>query len=302
MAPGLTEFGDELAAAVAAALGSTAARIRPVGGGDASSAYALTLADGDTVFVKTSSPTQPAGRAQRFVAEAAGLAFLAETATVRVPEVRAVGEGTDGATPFLALEWIEPDAGAATAGSDEQLGRQLAALHASPCARFGLDRDNDVGLLPQDNTPEADWPTFYARRRVEPLARRAIDGGALPPSSAPAFDRLCERMAERTGPAEPPSRLHGDLWAGNVLSGPGGEPVLVDPAAYGGHREVDLAMMRLFGGFGPRAFAAYDDAHPLAAGHDERVPLYQLYPLLVHTILFGGAYADATLGALQRCA
>src|SRR5690606_15126867 len=106
-------------------------------------------------------------------------------------------------------------------------------------------------------------------------------------------DRVMERLEALTGPPEPPARLHGDLWGGNVMVGPDGSAWLIDPAAYGGHREVDLAMMRLFGGFGPRVFEAYAEVHPLSAGHEERVPLYQLYPLLVHVNLFGGSYAES---------
>ncbi|MDZ7732748.1 MAG: fructosamine kinase family protein [Acidimicrobiia bacterium] len=115
-----------------------------------------------------------------------------------------------------------------------------------------------------------------------------------------AFERLFDRLPDLVGPPEPPARLHGDLWAGNLLIAADGAPWLVDPAPYGGHREVDLAMMRLFGGFGPACYAAYDEAHPLAPGHEERIGLYQLYPLLVHVTLFGGGYAGRTAEVVRR--
>ena len=114
------------------------------------------------------------------------------------------------------------------------------------------------------------------------------------------FERLFGALLELVGPEEPPARLHGDLWGGNLLCDDAGAPCLIDPAVYGGHREIDLAMMRLFGGFGGRVFDAYDEAFPLPDGHEERVPLYQLYPLMVHVNLFGGGYGASVEAALQR--
>ncbi|HEY8923631.1 MAG TPA: fructosamine kinase family protein, partial [Polyangia bacterium] len=126
----------------------------------------------------------------------------------------------------------------------------------------------------------------------------ALDAGVAPASLGRQLDRLCARLDTLVGPPEPPARLHGDLWGGNSMVDERGSPSLIDPAVYGGHREVDLAMMRLFGGFGPRVFDAYDESYPLADGHEERVALYQLYPLLVHVNLFGGSYVGAVSSAL----
>ncbi len=123
------------------------------------------------------------------------------------------------------------------------------------------------------------------------MARRAVDAGSLPASFLDRLERLAERLPALCGPPEPPARLHGDLWSGNAIIDARGGPAVVDPAVYGGHREMDLAMMRLFGGFGPRVFAAYEEAHPPAPGHQDRVALFQLYPVLVHVCLFGGGYA-----------
>ncbi len=134
--------------------------------------------------------------------------------------------------------------------------------------------------------------SFYASRRLEPLAGRA--------GLADVVGRVCARIDALTGPAEPPSRLHGDLWSGNVLAGADGRPWLIDPAAYGGHREVDLAMLALFGRPSARTLAAYDEVWPRADGHEERVGLYQLFPLLVHAVLFGGGYAASAEAAARR--
>ena len=132
--------------------------------------------------------------------------------------------------------------------------------------------------------------------------RAATDRGALPSGGAAAIERTLDRIAELAGPPEPPARLHGDLWGGNVLAGADGRPYLIDPAAYGGHREVDLAMLRLFGAPSPRTLAAYEEVHPLADGHERRVPLWQLFPLLVHAVLFGGSYGASAVRAARAAA
>ncbi|MCA9707339.1 MAG: fructosamine kinase family protein [Myxococcales bacterium] len=195
--------------------------------------------------------------------------------------------------PFLALELLEP--GPPAPDHDEALGRGLAALHRAAPPTFGLDHDNFIARLPQENTPD-DWPRFYWERRLEPQLRRAERAGLVDAALRRRFDALAARLPERCGPPEPPARLHGDLWSGNCMTDDAGAPVLVDPAVYGGHREIDLAMMQLFGGFSARVFAAYDEAWPLDPGWRERVPLYQLYPLLVHVNLFGAGY----LGGVRR--
>ncbi|HEV7753892.1 MAG TPA: fructosamine kinase family protein, partial [Baekduia sp.] len=152
------------------------------------------------------------------------------------------------------------------------------------------------------NEPAEDWPSFYARRRLEPLVALCVARGTLSATGARAVERVCARIADLAGPPEPPARLHGDLWGGNVMAGADGRARLIDPAAYGGHREVDLAMLSLFGAQ-DRAFgAAYDDVWPRAQGHDERTGLWQLFPLLVHAVLFGGGYGARAAAAARRYA
>jgi fructosamine-3-kinase len=282
--------GQQLAEEVARAMGSTVRSSCAVAGGDINDAHEMTLADGRVVFVKSNLAADPA----MFAAEARGLAWLAQARALRVPEVLAVGE------TFLVLERISavrrrPD-------FDERLGRNLAALHRFGVPGFGLDHDNFIGRLPQSNAPAPSWPDFYRSRRLEPQLRRARDAGLCSSAMARGFDRLFSVLDERVGPAESPARLHGDLWGGNAIVDETGVACLIDPAVYGGHREVDLAMMRLFGGFGPRVFAAYQEAWPLSPGHGERVPLYQLYFLMVHVNLFGGPYVAQAECALRAIA
>jgi fructosamine-3-kinase len=284
-----------LAEALGAALGSAVASARPVSGGDINDAYALALADGRRLFAKANDRAQ----AGMFAAEARGLAWLAEAGALRVPEVVAAARPED-EHQFLVLELVAT--GSPARGFDERLGRGLAALHRFGAPGFGLDHDNFVGSLPQENTAAPTWPDFYRTRRLEPLLRRAADRGLPTSRMRQGFHRLFATLDELCGPPEPPARLHGDLWGGNLLCDERGAPVLIDPAVYGGHREIDLAMMRLFGGFGARVFDAYEEAAPLAAGQQDRVTLYQLYPLMVHVNLFGGGYVGSVESALDRLA
>jgi fructosamine-3-kinase len=277
-------------------LGSAVLDATAVSGGDINQAHRVRLADGRAVFVKSHPRALPG----MFDAEAHGLRWLAQAQALRVPEVIATCDGEHGTPSFLVLEWIEPHRGARGRDYDERLGQGLAALHRCGAPSFGLERDNYLATLPQHNPPNSNWPSFYAQRRLEPLLARAVEQGLASTAMRAGFARLLPRIADFCGPPEPPARLHGDLWSGNVLCDERAEPVLIDPAVYGGHREIDLAMMQLFGGFGPRCFAAYDEAYPRTLGHEQRVALYQLYPLLVHVNLFGGSYVAGVERALHR--
>lgn len=277
---------SEVRAGVEHALSARVERVASISGGDINQAYRVELADGRRVFVKT-NPNPPK---DMYLAEAHGLAWLAEANALTIPQVLAVSP------QFLALEWFEaPPA----RDFDEALGRGLAALHRFGAPTFGLQRHNYIGRLFQTNSSRDAWPEFYGDCRLAPMVRSALDEGLLPTSLARDFEKLYKKLPELVGPPEPPSRLHGDLWGGNLHVAPDGRPCLIDPAVYGGHREIDLAMMQLFGGFSPSVFAAYREAWPLAPGHEERVPLYQLYPLLVHVNLFGGSYVSGVSRALR---
>jgi protein-ribulosamine 3-kinase len=287
---------DGLSAAVEAALGVRIERMSPVSGGDINDAHRASLADGRTVFVKSNHAADPS----MFPAEALGLAFLAEARALRVPRVLAVSSGDAREVSFLVLEYLE--SARRSAGFDEELGRGLARLHGLGTGGFGLGHDNFIGRLPQSNRMRATWADFYREERLAPQLRSARDSGLATARMHRGFERLLSQLEEHVGPPEPPSRLHGDLWGGNLHVDDRGEPCLIDPAAYNGHREMDLAMMRLFGGFTPRTFAAYEEAFPLSPGHEARVPLYQLYPLLVHVNLFGGQYVGGVERALEAWA
>lgn len=283
--------------AIGTILGAKIRAARGVAGGDVSEAYVLELADGRRVFAKTRRDA-PEGM---FEAEARGLEWLrsafedGDAATaLTIPRVLAVGPSPTRA--FLVLELLEP--GRRAPDFDEHLGRGLARLHRAGAPRFGFEQDNFIGPLPQSNRPAATWAEFYRSERLLPQlsmpnARRLLAGDVRR-----RFDRLLDALERWVGEEEPPARLHGDLWGGNLHVSPRGTPALIDPAVYGGHREMDLAMMRLFGGFTERTFRAYAEAFPLAPGHEERVRLWQLYPLLVHVNLFGSGYVPSVAGAL----
>jgi fructosamine-3-kinase len=260
---------------VAAITGAGVTGAEQIFGGDINLAWRVALDDGRTVFAKTNA-TPPPGM---FAAERHGLGWLAAAGAIRVPQVIGHREHA------LVLEWMEPSGGRA-AGA---LGRDLAALHASGAPCFGLAAPSFVATLPQDNTPCATWQELWFERRLRPLIERAIAAGRGPARWRHALDELAAATASIV-PDEPPARLHGDLWSGNVLVS-GGVPVLVDPAVYGGPREIDLAMLALFGGLDDHTASAYDEAFPLAPGWEERRGFWQLYPLLVHVVLFGGSYA-----------
>ncbi len=298
----------------------------------------ITLSGGRRAFAKAVLPGPPisaaagaaAGSAASdevaaaFAAEANGLRWLAEAAAVPVPEVLAV-------TPSaLVVSMIPP--GTPTPEAAFGFGADLARLHAVGADRFGAPWRGFIASLPLDNAvlarggdpPEPPahegaarppvppgppaptahggappWTEWYVARRLLPYLRLAVDTGALPPRDGRLVEAVADRIGSLAGPAEPPSRIHGDCWAGNVLWS-GGRGWLIDPAAHGGHRETDLAMLDLFGAPSlDRIIAGYHDTIPLAAGWRSRIPLHQLHPLLVHACLFGAAYRDGVCSAAR---
>ncbi len=281
---------------LAGLIGSPVAAVRPLDGGSICRAVQVELADGRTAFAKTARGAVPA---DFFSAEANGLRWLSDVpGGPPLPQV--LGHDDE----LLALNWVEE--GAPTANAADRLGRELDALHASGAEGYGAGWAGYIGSVPMDNTPERTWPEFYAGRRIAPYVRMLRDDGTL--DSTGAFDRLADRLADLAGPPEPPARLHGDLWSGNVLWGTDERAYLVDPAAYGGHRETDLAMLRLFGApHLERVVAAYAEGaaargRPLADGVEDRVELHQLFPLLVHAVIFGGGYVARAVGVARRFA
>lgn len=286
----------------------------PVGGGDTCTATRLTLADGTVLFAKERRPVasgrgrgtavgdraRSAGWDVVLTSEASGLRWLSEAEAeggALVPEVFASTEDR------LLLQWIEP--GRPTAGAAEQFGRQLACTHRSGAPRFGASWAGAIGPLPLDNRalePGAGhrWGSFYVGRRIAPYLRPAVDAGSISDGDRRAVEQVIDRIAELAGPDEKPARIHGDLWSGNLVWGAEGRVWLVDPAAHGGHRETDLAMLALFGApHLDRILDAYREEWALAPGYEDRAPLHQLHPLLVHAALFGPSYG-AQAGAAAR--
>ncbi len=247
---------------------------------------------GGALFVKVA----PRARLPDFEAEVAGLAELEAARAVRVPRVLAVGY-TDAAA-FLALEWIS--AGARTPDCERRLGEGLARLHAVSAPRFGWTRDNSVGRTPQANAWTDDWAEFFRERRLRPQLARAVAGGYAQMLEAPG-QRLLESLHLLLAGHRPsPSLLHGDLWGGNWLASEDIEPVVFDVAVYYGDRETDLAMTRLFGGFGNAFYKAYEGVTPPVAGEPMRRDLYNLYHVLNHANLFGAGYARQARESIDR--
>ncbi|MFJ9175944.1 fructosamine kinase family protein [Streptomyces sp. NPDC102360] len=251
----------------------------------------VTLDDGRVVMVKQAD--NPAA----VRAEAAGLRWLAAAEAVAVPTVHGHDERC------LVVDRVTQ--GRPTEDAAVRFGADLARLHGAGAPAFGAappegPTDAYIGLAPMRNVPGDDWPRWYATHRVLPYLREAVDAGTLSPAEAKPIERVCERLPELAGPAELPARLHGDLWNGNLLWGADGAARLIDPAAHGGHRETDLAMLHLFGApHLDRIVDGYEQAAPLADGWRDRVPLHQLFPLLVHTVLFGRGYAEQAINAAR---
>ncbi len=274
--------------------GASVVSMRPVGGGDFATAYRATLDDGRAVFAKTHTNPPPGF----FSREAADLKWLAEPGVCNVATVIGVA---DGAPACLVLDWIDIG-GRNTDSGEEDFGRSLARLHKSGAPSFGRQDGRTTGSQALPNEPCQTWAEFYADRRLIPLAKISRDRSALTPTTINKLEALADRLDEFGASDESPARLHGDLWAGNRVVDQSGKSWLIDPASHGGHREFDLAMMQLFGGFGREAFQAYDDEYPLADRWQERVPLHQLAPLIVHAIKFGGGYGSAIDSALVSLA
>jgi fructosamine-3-kinase len=282
---------DRLRAALETTLAARIHDADVVHGGDVAAAYRIDLDDGRRLFAKT-HPAPPPGF---FTTEASGLTWLGEAGAVPLPAVVAV---TDDDPAHLVLEWINE--GRPHGSTDADFGAALAGLHQAGAPSFGREDRRTTGSRGLPNEPAATWAEFYGQSRLVPLAKLARDADVLPAETITRLETLAGRLELFGAADEPPARLHGDLWAGNRLVDDQGRSWLVDPAAHGGHREFDLAMMRLFGGFGPACFQAYEEHHPLAPGWEGRVALHQIAPLVVHAIKFGGSYVPSARAAIER--
>ena len=273
----------------------------PVHGGCINSAATVRFGDGSGVFVKWNAGA-PHGM---FRAEAEGLEAMRATDTVRVPVVLGWADANaDGCPPHLVIEDVTlPRAGFPRCDGDHnaRLGRELAAMHRATAPRFGFASDNYIGRTPQPNTPCASWEEFFREHRLLHMIRLLGETGSITPDEALRAEKASVRTARILASVEePPALVHGDLWGGNVIRDAEGGPVLIDPAVHFAHREVDLAMTELFGGFGPRFRAAYEEAHPTQPGYAERRDIYNAYHLLNHALLFGGGYWSRARSILCR--
>jgi len=264
----------------------------PVFGGSINEGFLLRCSNQLQLFLKRNeSPFA----ADLFKKEASGLQTLRNIPDVNVPEVLFHESFSNFA--YLLMEFVPvrtPDI-----FHWEALGRMLAQVHRQQHTAFGLDEDNFIATLPQYNTPDASWAEFYMTQRLEPLVRQALDENKISKDLYERFQKCYTRLSEIL-PSELPSLLHGDFWSGNQLCGENQLPYLIDPAVYYGHREMDLAMTRLFGGFHDKFYKAYNEAYPLNSDWEKRVEICQLYPLLVHTVLFGNPYPRMIAGILRK--
>lgn len=250
-------------------------------GGDINKVYKVTTKD--RVFcVKHNFNSGLSGMLKQ---EAMALEELNRKSNFHVPKV--IGSYESQNTQFLIMDFIPK--GEIGADFWDDFGEKLAEMHSMSRPAFGWDHDNYIGSLHQSNNNHDSWGDFYSTERILPQTRLAVDHGKCPQELAVRIEKLCATF-EAQFPKEPPSLLHGDLWSGNYMVDLDGNPVLIDPALYYGHREMDLGMMLLFGGFHESLYAAYEKIYPLEKDWQQRIALTQLYPLLVHVNLFGGGY------------
>lgn len=277
-------LSDPILQTCAEAIGAPVKRQLPVSGGSINAAYRLDTEHG-AFFLKTNDAPQANAM---MAADAYGLQLLSRNGPLRVPEV--IAQGTISDQSYLLLSFIEE--GRATPDSWQAFGEGLAEVHRQTADSFGLDRNNFIGSLPQSNNRHTAWPAFYQEERLRPQVQMALQQGLLWTGAEAQFDTLYQRLPEIC-PEEPPALTHGDLWSGNYLIAANGAPVLIDPAVSYAHREMDLGMSLLFGGFAPAFYEAYERAYPTAPGFRERAGIYNLYYLLVHVNLFGQSYTGA---------
>lgn len=270
---------------------STILNATPVSGGCINYCFHLETSSG-TFFLKYNDA---AAYPNMFKSEATGLQLLQHANALTVPHVHFHGEANG--YSFLLLEWIDGDRRQKNFWED--FGKSLAKLHMVNEANFGLDHDNYIGSLAQSNTKHADWKSFFIEERIQPQLKLAMEKNLVDAATVKQFEKLFNYF-ESLIPQEKPSLLHGDLWNGNYLVDKNGKAVLIDPAVYFGHREMDLSMTKLFGGFDPEFYNAYNESFPLEKGFEKRIDIHNLYPLLVHVNLFGGGYLQQVKVVLRN--
>lgn len=271
----------------------------PVTGGDINNAYRLKTSEG-SYFLKTND----AGCYPEMLAkEAAALRSIRQNlsgsfaATEKSPVPKILANAVTDSRQYLLLEWIEQGYPNSTYWQD--FGALIAVMHLREQSLFGWPEDNYIGSLAQPNSLTTSWPDFYSNYRLLPLGKKLLDAGSFSNTDVDNLQRLCSQLPSLF-PTEKPSLLHGDLWSGNFLVSPAGSVMLIDPAVYFGHREMDIGMSLLFGGFDKRFYEAYEQHYPLSKGWRSRIPLTQLYPIMVHAVLFGGHYISSAKNIINR--
>ncbi|MFT6868288.1 MAG: protein-ribulosamine 3-kinase [Cyclobacteriaceae bacterium] len=264
--------------------------VKPIFGGDINQAAMIETSSG-SYFIKWQNDSYE----DIFQKESYGLELLRESKTINIPEV--IGFGKVNNLNFLVLDFINK--GIPNALFWMNFGSSLAELHRQSNAYFGLETDNYIGKLPQPNSPNDTWVNFFIENRLMFQVEFGLSKGSITHSVAHNFEKLYPKLLGML-PEEKPSLLHGDLWSGNFMSNIHGEPIIYDPAAYYGHREMELAFTQFFGGFNQAFYQSYDEAFPLLPGFDDRIDIYNLYPLLVHANLFGGNYQNSVDRILKR--
>lgn len=262
-----------------------------VSGGSINNSFLLHTSTGKFFMKHNDANRYP----RMFELEAHALQLMRDTQTITVPQV--IGHGAGAGQAFILLEYLEKQ----PRGPQfwQQFGQRLAAMHRHTRPQYGLEEDNYMGSLPQDNTPADSWTDFFVYSRLEPQVALATDNGLLPGTEQQQFQQLYSKLPDLL-PEEPPSLIHGDLWSGNFMCGPKGEACIFDPALYYGHREAEIAMTTLFGGYDAEFYEVYHQAWPLQPGWRQRLDIYNLYPLLIHLNLFGSSYLSSMRSILRQ--
>lgn len=263
-------------------IGISIKRSTPVSGGDINEAFKIETDDNKIYFLKINDNFR---YPEMFEKEATGLKILKSSCHLAVPNV--VQCGITDNRQYLMLEWIER--GVPAKDCSEDFGKAIAEMHKIPQSYFGFYKDNYIGSLKQINAQHQDWSSFYTHCRMMPLIKKLFENHYISLADVAQAENFC-KLLDDIFPAESPSLLHGDLWAGNFMIDQNGYAAIYDPAVYFGHREMDIGMSRLFGGFSKEFYDGYSETYPLEKNWQKRLPYTQLYPLLVHALLFGGHY------------